>query len=112
MKVADYLKEGLKNFTQEKVEGAVGECKEGCHRVSVFVSRQGDKITDCKFNATKRCKKLLAITDYMCQLVKETGKVPTKEQLLSFFSEEKEKEKMENRADIALSALRQALEAS
>ncbi len=109
MKVSEYLKKGLKNFVEEKAEGSSGECKEGAHRVTIFLKREGDKIKDCKFNATKRCKKLLAITDYTCEILKQRGEVPTKEEILSFFSEEKEKEKMENRADIALTALKQAL---
>jgi NifU-like protein involved in Fe-S cluster formation len=109
MRVSDYVKAGLRNFVEELPEGSVGECKEGCHRIRVFVEKKGDRISDCKFNATKRCKKLLAIADYMCELVKERGAIPSKEELLSYFSEEKERDKMENRADIALSALKQAL---
>ncbi len=106
MKVAEYVKQGLKNFV-EAGEGLSGTCTQGCHRVTVFLKREGDRIVDCKFNATKRCKKLLAITDYMCELVKE-GKIPTEEELLSMFSEEKEKDKMKNRAQIALGALKEA----
>ncbi len=109
MRVSDYVKAGLKNFVEGGAEGITGECKEGCHRVSVFIKKEGNRIVDCKFNATKRCKKLLAITDYMCELVKKEGKPPTKEKLLEYFSEEKEKDKMENRANIALSALEEAL---
>ncbi|WP_457601358.1 nicotinate phosphoribosyltransferase [Hydrogenivirga sp.] len=109
MKVAEYVKKGLKNFVEAEAEGNQGSCTEGCHRVTVFVKKENGKIVDCKFNATKRCKKLLAITDYMCELVKEKGSVPTKEELLSMFPEEKEKDKMENRAEIALRALKEAL---
>ncbi len=109
MKVAEYIKQGLKNFVETEGEGVSGTCSEGCHRVTVFVRKEGGKVVDCKFNATKRCKKLLAITDYMCELVKERGEVPTKEELLSMFKEEKEREKMENRAEIALNALKTAL---
>ncbi|EDP75880.1 nicotinate phosphoribosyltransferase [Hydrogenivirga sp. 128-5-R1-1] len=109
MKVAEYVKQGLKNFVEAEEEGLKGSCTEGCHRVTVFVKKENGKVVDCKFNATKRCKKLLAITDYMCELVKKKGTEPTKEEILSLFPEEKERDKMENRADIALKALKEAL---
>ncbi len=109
MKVSEYVKQGLKNFVDGELEGASGTCTEGCHRVTVFIKKEDGKITDCKFNATKRCKKLLAVTDYMCELVKQKGTVPTKEEILANFAEEKEKDKMENRASIALKALQEAL---
>ncbi|RLJ70637.1 hypothetical protein BCF55_0915 [Hydrogenivirga caldilitoris] len=109
MKVSDYIKEGLKNFVEGEAEGKQGAYSEGVHKVTVFVKFKDGKVVDCKFNSTKRCKKLLAITDYMCELLKETGNPPTVEELLSKFPEEKEKEKMENRAKIALNALKNAL---
>ncbi len=109
MKVSEYVKQGLKNFVEAEVEGESGSCTQGCHRVTVFLKKENGKIVDCKFNATKRCKKLLAIADYMCELVKEKGTAPTKEELLAMFPEEKEKDKMENRVEIALSALKEAL---
>ena len=45
----------------------------------------------------------------MCELAKEKGKIPTKDEILSNFQEEKEKDKMENRVSIALKALEKAL---
>ncbi len=109
MKVGEYVKKGLKNFVEGEAEGKEGSYSEGVHRVSVFVKLEDGKIVDCKFNSTKRCKKLLAVTDYMCELAKEKGSVPTKEEILSNFQEEKEKDKMENRVSIALKALEKAL---
>ena len=110
MKVADYIRSGLKNFVEGESEGTSGTCTEGCHRVTVFLKKEGDRITDCRFSATKKYKKLLAVTDYMCSLVKEKGKPPDPEEILNFFGEEKEREKMENRVSIALRALEAALE--
>ena len=109
MKVGEYVKKGLKNFVEGEAEGKVGTHSEGVHRVSVFVKLENGKIVDCRFNSTKRCKKLLAVTDYMCELAKEKGTVPTKEEILSNFQEEKERDKMENRVSIALKALEKAL---
>ena len=111
MKVAEYVAQGLKNAVEEAPEGyeGSGKCTQGCHSVTIFLKRENGKVVDCKIKATRRCKKLLAITDYMCELVKEKGTVPTKEELLANFPEEKEKDKMENRAEIALSALESAL---
>ena len=108
MKVSEYIKRGLNNFVEGQEEGVKGSYSEGVHRVTVFLKKKGNRVEDCKFNSTKRCKKLLAITDYMCELVKK-GKVPTEDELLEMFPEEKEKDKMRNRARIALSALREAL---
>lgn len=108
MKVGEYVKKGLKNFVEE-AEGKQGSHSEGCHRVTVFVKLENGRIVDCKFNSTKRCKKLLAVTDYMCELAKENGEIPSKEEILSNFQEEKEKDKMENRVGIALKALENAV---
>ncbi len=111
MKVADYVNQGLKNLVDDEPGGyeSSGKCTQGCHSVTVFLKKQGDKIVDCKFKATKRCKKLLAVTDYMCELVKKNGQVPKPDEILSNFGEEKEKDKMENRVSIALTALESAL---
>jgi len=109
MKVAEYLKEGLRNFVEGKGEGRSGTYSEGCHRVTVFLKVEDGRIKECSFNATKRCKKLLAVTDYMCELVRSRGEVPSREEILEAFAEEKEREKMEHRVNIALSALKSAL---
>ncbi len=109
MKVSEYVKGGLKNFTEDEVLGRSGSHAEGVHRVTIYVREEEGRVVDCKFNATKRCKKLLAVTDYACERLKETGMLPTEEEILSFFSEEKEKDKMKNRISIALSAIKKAL---
>ncbi len=109
MKVAEYLKEGLRNFVEGEGEGRSGTHSEGCHRVTVFLKVEDGKITGCSFNATKRCKKLLAVTDYMCELVRSSGQIPSQEEILSAFAEEKDREKMEHRVRMALSALKSAL---
>ncbi len=111
MKVAEYVEQGLKNIVEEEPAGyeSAGKCTQGCHSVTIFLKKEGGKIVDCKFKATKRCKKLLAVTDYMCELIKKKGEPPTAEEILANFSEEKEKDKMENRVSIALTALESAM---
>jgi NifU-like protein involved in Fe-S cluster formation len=111
MKVSEYVNKGLKNIVDEEPAGyeSSGKCTQGCHSVTIFLKKEGGKIVDCKFKATKRCKKLLAVTDYMCELVKKKGTAPSPDEILSNFAEEKEKDKMENRVSIALTALESAL---
>ncbi len=109
MKVSEYVRRGLRNFVEGEAEGKKGSYSEGVHRVTVFVKEENGRIVDCRFNSTKRCKKLLAVSDYMCELAKEKGSLPGEEEILSFFGEEKERDKMENRVRIALKALQSAL---
>ncbi len=113
MKVAEYVNEGLKNMVEEVLDGyKVGEFKSGCHKVSMLLKVERGKIKDCKFTATKRCKKLLAVADYVCETIK--GKSVknlsiSDEEIVNFFGEEKEKDKIKNRAEIVLNALNEAL---
>ncbi len=106
MKVSEYHKQGLKNFVEEEPQGYVklGEAKEGVHRVACYVKYEDDKIVDAKFTASKRCKKLLAIADYVCEQLKEGRKDITKEEILQFFKEEKDKEKLKARFNLVKKA--------
>lgn len=108
MRVADYLEKGLKNLVEEKPEGyeELGRCTSGCHSVSFFVKRSGEKIEDVKFKATKRCKKLLAVADYVAEGIRRDSKVSLDEKgILEFFGEEKEQDKLKDRIKIVKSAL-------
>lgn len=113
MKVDEYLKGGLKNEAQGSIEGLMsGLCKEGCHKLELFIRKEDNTIKDCKFIATKRCKKLLAISDFLCDEIKgkeEINKEQLRQKALEHFKEEKEKDKVENRINIFLTALEEAI---
>jgi len=108
MRVADYIKEGLKNFVEEVPEGyqEIGRCSSGCHSVKFFIKGSPERVEDIKFKATNRCKKLLAVADYAAERIKERGKIELKEEeVLSYFSEEKEKDKLRDRLNMVKTAL-------
>jgi len=110
MKVSEYHKQGLKNFVEEKPQDyqLLGSAKEGIHRVECYIKTEGEKILDAKFNSSKRCKKLLAIADLVCEKLRGQNLKNIsidKDMILDFFKEEKDKQKMENRLDIVLKAL-------
>ena len=109
MKVSEYHKQGLKNFVEsENLEGyeVLGEAKEKVHRVKCFVKKENGKIVDAKFNASKRCKKLLAIADLTCEKIKENGDTNINfDEILQFFKEEKEQDKMKARLEIVKKAV-------
>ncbi len=109
MKVSEYHKQGLKNFVEEEnLEGyeTLGEAKEKVHRVKCFVKKENNKIIDAKFNASKRCKKLLAIADVVCEKIKENGNTNIDfDEVLKFFKEEKEQDKMKARLEIVKKAV-------
>ncbi len=110
MKVAEYHKQGLKNRVEEKPEGydILGSHKEGGHKVECYIKKEGNKITDAKYSSSKRCKKLMAIADLVCEKIKgqEIGKIKIDDNgILEFFKEEKEKDKMLNRLNIVKKAL-------
>lgn len=112
MKVSEYHKQGLKNFVDQKPEGyeVLGSAKEGVHKVEFYIKTDGDKITDVKFNSSKRCKKLMAIADLVAEKLKGQNIKDIKinpQEILDFFKEEKEKDKMENRLSIILKAIGQ-----
>ncbi|SNZ08543.1 hypothetical protein SAMN06265182_1337 [Persephonella hydrogeniphila] len=110
MKVSEYHKKGLKNFVEEKPEEykSLGFAKEGTHRVEFFVKTGNGAITDIKFSSSKRCKKLMAIADLVAEKLKGQKMDSLSinpDEILSFFNEEKEKDKMRNRLGIVLKAL-------
>ncbi len=111
MKVSEYIKAGLKNRVEEKPEGyeILGEAKEGVHRVACYIKVENGIIKDAKYTSSKRCKKLMAIADIVCEKIKgqslENISVDDGE-ILQFFNEEKEKEKMKNRLKIVKNALK------
>ncbi|WP_457626529.1 nicotinate phosphoribosyltransferase [Persephonella sp.] len=110
MKVSEYHKQGLKNFVEKKPEGyeVLGSAKEGVHRVEFFIKTEDGVITDVKFSSSKRCKKLTALADVVAEKLRgqKTGSLHINpEEVLQFFGEEKEKDKMKNRLSIVLRAL-------
>ncbi|MBX0310809.1 MAG: nicotinate phosphoribosyltransferase, partial [Sulfurihydrogenibium sp.] len=103
MKVKDYVETGLKNFVEVIPADykEVGKCKSGCHVVSFYAKEENGKIADVKFNSSKRCKKLLAVADYITEIIKQKGEVEFKdEEVLDFFKDEKEIEKVKDRLEI------------
>ncbi len=111
MKVSQYIKEGLKNKVEEKPEGytLLGKNKEGVHFVECYIKEEDGKITDAKYKSSKRCKKLMAVADIICEKLKgqNVNNISiNKQEILEFFKEEKEKDKMENRVDIVLKAIK------
>jgi len=110
MKVSDYVKEGLKNRVEQKLEGyrLLGAYKEGVHSIECYAKVDDGKILDAKYVSSKRCKKLMAVADLICEKLKgqkiDNIKID-KDDILEFFGEEKEKDKMENRMSIVLKAL-------
>ncbi|MFN4318856.1 MAG: nicotinate phosphoribosyltransferase [Aquificaceae bacterium] len=108
MKVSEYIERGLKHMVEERPEGyaELGKCTSGCHSVVYFIKGTAEKVEDIKFKATKRCKKLLAVADFAAQKIKERGKVELKEEeVLNYFSEEKEQDKLKDRLNIVKGAL-------
>ncbi len=108
MRVADYIEKGLGNMVEEKPQGyeELGRAVSGCHSVSFFVKGTEGKVQDVKFKASKRCKKLLAVADFVADKIKERGRVEfSEEEVLKFFEEEKEKDKLKERLEIVKRAL-------
>ena len=99
MKVKDYIESGLKNFVEVAPSDykEIGKFKSGSHVVSFYIKEENDKITDVKFNSSKRCKKLLAVADYVAEIIKQKGKVE--------FKDEKEIEKVKDRLEIVKKVL-------
>ena len=108
MKVAQYIEGGLKNLVDKKPEGytELGKCTSGCHSVSFFIRGTPERVEDVKFTASKRCKKLLAVADLVAEKIRERGKVYLEEEeILKYFSEEKEQDKLKERLSIVRTAL-------
>ena len=110
MKVSDYHKKGLKNFVDVLPEGykLLGKAQEGVHKVECYIKEKKGKIVDAKFNSSKKCKKLMAIADLVCEKLKGQNINSIKindDDILNFFKEEKDKDKMLNRLNIVKKAI-------
>ena len=110
MKVSDYIKSGLKNFTEENPADyqLLGEAQEKIHKVKCFVKVDNDLIIDAKFNSSKRCKKLMAIADLICEKLKgqNISSISINDnEILEFFNEEKEKNKLIDRINLVKGAI-------
>jgi len=110
MKVAEYLKEGLKNFSEEAPQDyqLLGKAKEGCHRVEFFAKVKDGIVKEAVFNSSKRCKKLLALADVVAEMLKGQKVKNLKineEKLLETFKDEKDKKKIKERIELIKTAL-------
>lgn len=108
MRASDYLQKGTKNLVEQQPEGyqQLSKVKSGCHIVEAYIKMQGDRLEDIKFKVTKRCKKLLAIADLVADKIKQTGSLNfDQKEVLEFFKEEKETDKMIDRINLVKSAI-------
>ncbi len=107
MKVSEYHKQGLKWWTDALPAEVVrqAQVQEGPHRLQVFLLPDGT----CRWQATRRCRKLMAIADWVCDYYNQHRQVPSIEAILEFFSEERDKTKMTQRAQLVLKAFEQLL---
>ncbi len=102
MKVSEYHRRGLKHFVDSEPRFAKkGEAKEGVHRLTLYILPDGK----CVFNASRRCKKLLAIADFACDYHSLNGRFPLEDEILEFFREEKDRTKMKARIEILKKAI-------
>ncbi|ADU97274.1 hypothetical protein [Thermovibrio ammonificans] len=111
MKVSQFLKEnGLTHFVDGEPQGftALPEVKGGAHRLRFFVKESEGRVSRCLFNASKRCKKLLALAEVTCRRAEELGRLPEPEELnsiLELFSGERDVKKMRERLELVKRAL-------
>lgn len=110
MKVSEYIKSGLKNYLENTPSDykLLGEAQEKIHKIRCFIKLEDNIITDAKFNSSKRCKKLMAIADLVCEKLKGQNinqlSIDEKE-ILSFFEEEKDKDKLSERLNLVKKAI-------
>lgn len=108
MKVGEYVEKGLKNLVDNPPEGyqELSKVKSGCHIIQAYVKKDGDRVEDIKFKVTKRCKKLLAVADYAAEKIKEKRTLNLDQQeILEFFKEEKDVDKIIDRINLVKSAI-------
>ncbi len=98
---------GLKNLVEQAPSGyeELGSCQRGCHSVTFYVKMDKDKVSDVKAKVSKRCKKLMALADCVAWLMKERGLRVDEEEVMNFFKEEKEVDKMKERLNMIKEAL-------
>ncbi len=110
MRVSEYIKSGLRNYLENTPSDykLLGEAQDKIHKVRCFVKLEDNIITDAKFNSSRRCKKLMAIADLVCEKLKGQNikqlSIDEKE-ILSFFKEEKEKNKLSERLNLVKKAI-------
>jgi len=110
LKVSEYIKSGLKNYLENITSDykLLGEAQEKIHKIRCFIKVEDNIITDVKFNSSKRCKKLMAIADLVCEKLKGQNlnqlSIDEKE-ILSFFEEEKDKDKLSERLNLVKKAI-------
>ncbi len=111
MTVREYLNtHGTPHRVETPPEGAwlLGEAREGGHRVAFWAKEENGTLTQVVFSSSKRCKKLLALADRVCTLLAgqpASGFRLDPEDVLAFFQEERDREKLRMRLDLILRAL-------
>ena len=109
MDVKTYVARGLAHRVETPPEGYVtlGEAHEGGHRVAFYARVENGVLAHVVFTSTKRCKKLMALADRMCEVLEGQGENPTfqPEAVLAFFADERDQEKLRKRMDLILRAL-------
>jgi len=111
MKVAEYHRQGLRHWVDAPPEGFVPlgrEVREGGHRVAFFARVEDGRLADVVFNASRRCRKLLALADVAAERLHGQpmeGYTLDADALLAHFAEERDREKMRARAQLIFEAL-------
>ena len=111
MKVAEYHRQGLKHRVEEPPEGYMPlgrEVREGGHRVAFFARVENDRLADVVYTSSKRCRKLMALADLAAEhLIGQPYPDYRLEPdaLLSFFGEERDRAKMQERIRLIVEAL-------
>ncbi len=100
MTVKEYHQQGLRYFIDKEPENLkyFSEQSEGAHKIKLFFLKDGT----CRWWTNKRCKKLMALADVACHIYNTEKRVPTDEELLEFFKEEKDEKKMQTRINLLL----------
>ena len=110
MDVKTYVAGGLAHRVETPPEGyvALGEAREGGHRVAFYARVENGALAHVVFTSTKRCKKLMALADRVCTLLEgQTAGEFTidPDAVLGFFQDERDQEKLRKRMDLILRAL-------
>ena len=111
MKVADYHRQGLRHWANEVPAGFVPlgqEAREGSHRVAFFARVEEGRLAEVVATGSRRCRKLMALADLAAGRLQgqpAQGYALDADALLTFFAEERDREKMHARVRLIQHAL-------
>ena len=111
MKVADYHRQGLRHWVSEAPEGFIPlgqEAREGGHRVAFFARVEAGRLAEVVATGSRRCRKLMALADLAAGRLQgqpAQGYTLDADDLLAFFAEERDREKMRARVSLIKRAL-------